>query len=306
MHNSIDMMRLYHFCDVLRMARLPFMSNKILVLGATGNIGGHVVRALKARGADLVAGVNTQPIEGVESVPIDYADAQSVDRAMRGIDTLFLVLPSHPDVVQWGKNLIDAAKKNGVQHIVRSSGSFATVDSSLKIIEILRATDEDVKASGIDYTITGPQFFMQNFSTTYADDYKKGAIIQPVGDQRIGWVDLRDVGAVNAEILLEPGKYRGQTLAITGGETLSYAEVTAQLNAASGRDCKFISVSPEAAADAMRGMQFPPFVVELLVSLGGVTSEGYADQVTSTVREVTGKDPIRFETFITENEGSWK
>ena len=87
-----------------------------------------------------------------------------------------MVLPNHPDMIQWGKNIIDAAKKAGVKHIVRSSGSLAKIDSPLKIINLLSATDQGVKDSGIDYTITAPQFFMQNFINFFADDYKNGTI----------------------------------------------------------------------------------------------------------------------------------
>ena len=67
---------------------------------------------------------------------------------MQGISTLFMVLPSHPDVVQWGRNIIEAAKDAGVKHIVRSSGSLAKLDSSLMVVELLNATDQDLRDSG--------------------------------------------------------------------------------------------------------------------------------------------------------------
>ena len=67
-----------------------------------------------------------------------------------------MVLPNHPDMIRWGENLIDAAKESGVSHIVRSSGSLADKGSSLKIEELLGTTDEYLKNSGVDYTITAP------------------------------------------------------------------------------------------------------------------------------------------------------
>ena len=69
-----------------------------------------------------------------------------------------MVLPSHPDMVQWGENIVAAARKSGVSHIVRSSGSLADRESSVEIEELLGITDEYVKNSGVDYTITAPSF----------------------------------------------------------------------------------------------------------------------------------------------------
>ncbi len=61
---------------------------------------------------------------------------------MKGVSTLFMVLPNHPDMVKWGENIIDAAKKSGIKHIVRSSGSLANIDSDLLIEELLAKTDK--------------------------------------------------------------------------------------------------------------------------------------------------------------------
>ena len=281
------------------------MSNKILVTGATGNVGGHIARLLKEKNADVVAGVNNGTIEGIETVSINYADIASLEKAMQGISTLFLVLPNHPDMVQWGKNLIEAAKKTGVKHIVRSSGSLAKIDSPLKIIKLLNATDHDLKDSGIDYTITAPQYFMQNFINFFAEDYKNGAIYQPAAEGKIGWVDVRDIAAVNVEILLNPEKYKNQTLTITGSENLSYAEAVEQMNEVLGKEAQYIAVPDEAAVSAMTDLQFPPFIIDLMISLNHTIVDGYAEEVTDTVENITHKKPILFKQFVVDNKDVW-
>ncbi|MBU8934276.1 MAG: SDR family oxidoreductase [candidate division Zixibacteria bacterium] len=281
------------------------MKNGILITGATGNIGSNIVRLLKNKGADFVAGTSGKAIDGVESVSIDFADVASLEKAMQGISTLFMVLPSHPDMIQWGKNVISAAITTGVKHIVRSSGSLAKIDSSLKVIELLKATDQDVKDSGIDYTITAPQFFMQNFINYFTDDYKNGTIYQPAGDGKIGWVDLRDIAAVNVEVLLNPEKYKSQTLTITGSENLSYAEAVAQMNEVIGKESQYVAVPDEAAINAMKEIQFPPFIIDLMISLNHTIVEGYAEEITNTVENVTGQKPIAFKQFVIDNKNNW-
>lgn len=281
------------------------MSNKILVTGANGNVGKHTLEALKSKGAQVVAGMNSGTVTGVESVTIDYANVASLKKAMQGINTVFMVLPNHPDMVQWGKNIINAAKSAGVSHIVRSSGSLAKVNSSLKIIELLAATDQDLMTSGIDYTITSPQFFMQNFINFFADDYKNGTIYQPASDGKIGWLDLRDLGEVNGTILNNPEKYKGQNLTITGSENLSYAQAVQQMNEVLGKNAEYVAIPDEAAVNAMTGLQFPPFIIDLMISLNHTIVQGIAEEVTSTVESITGKKPVLFKQFVEDNKAVW-
>ena len=281
------------------------MGDKILVTGAAGNIGSAVVRLLAEKGAELVAGTNNRPFDGVESVKIDYADTASLETALRGISTLFMVIPNHPQMLDWGQNLLHAAEASGVKHIVRSSGSLADKDSSLKAEALLGATDHQLKTSGIDYTITAPSFFMQNFINFFADDFKTGTIYQPVGDEKISWVDVRDIAAVNVEVLLNPGGYKGRELTITGGESLSYTEAVATMNERLGKESQFVSITDEAAVEAMREAQFPEFIIDVMISLNHSIRRGHAEEVTNTVEDVTGGAPITLQQFVDDHRSAW-
>ena len=281
------------------------MENKILVTGATGNIGKEVVRQLREKGADFVALVNKREIEGVETVSANFADLNSLEEAMKGISTLFMVLQNHPEMEKWGQNIIEAAKKAGIKHIVRSSGSLADKNSPLLIRKLLGETDQVVMDSGIDYTITSPSFFMQNFINYFTDDYKNGAIYQSAGDGQASWVDVRDIAAVNVEILLSPEKYKGQNLTITGSESFDYSEAVLKMNNILGKESKYIAISDEAATDAMKGLHFPDFIIELMISLNQCLVQGIAEETTNVVEEVTGKKPILFDQFVNENKEIW-
>lgn len=180
------------------------MKNKILVTGATGNVGGGVVRLLKQADANFAAATTGKSIDGVETVVLNFADKQSLDAAMKGVSTLFMVLANHPDMIAWGENVIDAAKKCGVKHIVRSGGSLADGSSDMDVRQALALTDQYLKESGIDYTITAPNFFMQNFINFHGDDYKNGALYLPAGNGKVAWTDVRDIAAVNVNVLLNP------------------------------------------------------------------------------------------------------
>ena len=198
------------------------MENRILVTGATGNIGSEIVKQLKTKNIDFVAGTSKgEAIVGVETVKLNFADKDSLKNAFKDITILFLLLPSHPEAANWGEDTIRLAKESGVKHIVRSSGMFANANSDLLIEKLLGSTDKFLKENGINYTITAPSAFMQNFSTQLVNDYKAGVIYQASNDAKLSWVDTRDIAAVNIEVLLNPDKYLNQTLKITGSECLS-------------------------------------------------------------------------------------
>ena len=88
----------------------------------------------------------------------------------------------------------------------------------------------------------------------------------PSVDGKVAWADVRDIVAVNAEVLLNPKKYRNQTLTITGSEALSYSEAVAALNHVLGKDTKYVAVSDKDVIDAMTGMKFPEFFIDFMIS----------------------------------------
>ncbi len=282
------------------------MENKILVTGATGNIGVKVCNLLKNKNANFVAGtVKGEKIDGLKTVKADFSDKEILKKAMQGITTLFLLLPSHPEAAKFGENAINIAKENGVKHIVRSSGCFANANSDLLIEKLLGTTDEYLKNSGVNYTITAPSSFMQNFSTTLAQDYKKGVIFQSSANEKISWVDLRDIAAINVEVLLNPDNYIGQTLEITGSESINYEEAINQMNAILGKETKCVEIPNEAAGKAMSDMHFPKFIIDLLMSLNNSIAQGRFVKTTNVVEEITGKKPITFKQFVVDNKNVW-
>ncbi len=281
------------------------MAGKILVTGATGNIGGEIVKLLTDKKVDFIPAGSSRSIDSHNSVSIDFADIESLEKAMQGVSTLFMVLANNPDMITWGENVINTAKKCGVKHIVRSGGSLADANSSIGVRQALAQTDQFLKDSGIDYTITAPNYFMQNFINFHGDDYKNGALYLPAGEGKVAWVDVRDIAAVNVEVLLNPEKYRNETLIITGSRVLSYAEAVAVLNDVLGKDVKYLAVSDEDAIKAMTEMEFPGFVIDLMIELNLCIREGFAEKTTSIVKDVTGKDAISFEQFVQDNKDAW-
>ncbi|MEJ0003657.1 MAG: SDR family oxidoreductase [Pararobbsia sp.] len=283
------------------------MSNTILVTGATGTVGRELVKALKAAGAHVIAMSSTgKSVEGVETRAADLADPASLAQALRGIDTLFLLLPLQANMVELARNAIAAAKAAGVKHIVRSSGAEADAASPSAIGRVQGEIDQLVTQSGVPYTLTRPNCFMQNYLTFYGDSIRAGTLYLPQGDAKVSFVDVRDLAAVNASILQHPAAHAGKTYTLTGGKALSNAEVTQCIGAALGRSIAYVAVPDEAAIASMRDAGMDAWSIETVMSLNHAIAAGHPAAVSPDVEKVLGRAPHTFEQFVADHVASWR
>ncbi|MGD0209767.1 MAG: SDR family oxidoreductase [Desulfomonilia bacterium] len=285
------------------------MSEKILVIGATGNIGSYVTAILKEKGADFVAGVSKPDtkIAGVKTVLFDYTDHASMLKAMKGVHTVFLLAPFVPEMKDWLMGAIKAAKEAGVRYIVRSSAIGADADSGAALAKVHGEVDKALMESGIAFAIVRPMTFMQNFATYHRENIRKlHTIYQPQGDGRSSFVHVRDVAAVAVELILNQQKYQGKAYDVTGGEALSNADVAAIISDVSGSRVTYVDVPEDAAVKAMQDMGMPQILIDQLMSLNRITKAGYTEVIAPTVLEITGRPPITFRQFAEENAGVWK
>ncbi len=115
------------------------MADKILVIGATGTIGSTVCELLKAENADFTAMVRNDDkaksfvSRGIKTVTGDLADMDSLRKAMHGIDKLFLLSVTSPDLPKLQGNAARIAKERGIKHIVKISVRGAGVDADFNI-----------------------------------------------------------------------------------------------------------------------------------------------------------------------------
>lgn len=282
------------------------MSNTILVTGATGTVGRELVNALKAAGANLVAMSSTgKAVEGIETRHADLANPASLVPALRGIHTLFLLLPLQADMVELARNALDAARMAGVKHIVRSSGAEAVSANPSAVGLVQRQIDEWVKQSGMAYTLTLPNCFMQNYLTFYGDAIRAGTLYLPQGEGKVSFVDVRDIAAVNASILRQPAAHAGKTYTLTGREALSNADVVERIGAALGRSIGYVAVPDEAAIASMREAQLDAWSIETVMSLNRAIAAGHAAAVSPDVETLLAQPPRTFEQFVTDHAASW-
>ena len=280
----------------------------ILITGATGNNGGEIVKQLLAAGVSprilvrdrskAAAKLAMLP-DSVEVVQGDFADPDSLDRALEGVDTALLLSSVVPNQVELQGNFIDASKRAGVKHIVKFSMIGADLNSPFVLSQWHRQTEQQLESSGIAWTHLRPNDLMQNMQRFVNSIQQQVAIALPLQDGKVSMVDLRDVAAVAVKALTEPG-HENKTYTITGSEALSYTDVAEKLSTASGLKIRYENLSPEAAKASMTKSGMPDAVADMMVTMYTLESQGNNATVTNTVREVTGKAPIAFDQFAEE------
>lgn len=278
----------------------------ILVVGATGNIGGEVAQLLAAKGLPLrvlardVAKASAQFGEGVEVVQGDLRDPASLPAALDGVEKVFLVTAMALDQVAMKNALIDAAAEAGVKHIVMSTGIGAAPDAPVQFGRWHGESQERAKQSGMDWTFVQPTFFMQNFLMSAPTLVDHGAFYLPLGENSpVSWVDARDIAAVAATALTEPG-HAGRAYTLTGPEAVSCEQIAETMGEVFDKPVRYVPVSSEQAAASMLEMGMPEPLVEAMNELYALGPPGYLADVAPTVADVTGRPARDIRTFLTD------
>ncbi len=281
---------------------------KVLVLGATGNVGSPLVEELQRRGVQTRAAVRNIPEavrfgqrSSVEYVDFDYFDEETYSKAFDGMTCLYLLTPVVPEPVGLVRALLDAAKKAGVRKVVRQSAYGA--NRSVSHVRLLKWHSECERAldeSGMPTVILRPTGFFQNY-LSYAEDISTAGVFHmALGSDRSSYLDARDVAAVAAVALCEDG-HEGKQYDLTGPKALSNEDIADILSRATDDQIKFVPISDEVERRNLIEDGIPEWLAGGIVELHRLWRAESAAEILTTVRDLTGRDAIPFERFAQEN-----
>jgi uncharacterized protein YbjT (DUF2867 family) len=279
--------------------------NTILATGATGNLGRAVVTSLAAKGYKVKAAARNLAKAafpaGVETVRFDYQEPATVDPALKGVGGLFLLAPPlDSDAPAKLNPVIDKAKACGVKHVVFISafGVDAVEQAPLRRIE------RDLMASGLDYTILRPNFFMENFSTGFlAPMVRQGGIHLAAGDGKTSFISVADIAEVAASAF-QKGLF-GKEYNLTGPDAIDHATAASILSKVTGKTITYYPLTEEAMFQGMRQNGLPEGAIQYIGVLYGAVRAGYAAPVTKDVETVTGRKPVTFDAFARHGVAAW-
>ncbi len=281
-------------------------------IGGTGTTGRGVVAALQAKGADFRCLVRdtekaVETLGGdVELVQADTADAASIEAGLAGCDKLFLLTGHSPVMAEQQIGAIEAAKRAGVTHVVKLSGGPAVVKEDAPAL-MMRAhweIEQALKASGLEWTILAPGFFMQNFLNMAGMVKGQGKVMMPVpADVKIGMIDVRDTGDVAAAVLTGDG-HNGQSYYLASVEATP-SDFTAALSSELGKDIPFVQVPLEGAIGAMKERGMPDWLIDHQTKLMGFLAEGQLAGTNDLIEQLSGRAARSLEGFAKDYAGAF-
>ncbi|MEO3796531.1 NmrA family NAD(P)-binding protein [Nonomuraea sp. B10E15] len=271
----------------------------MLVTGATGTVGRHVVEELLEAGRQVRA-LTRNPAkaalpEGVEVVAGDLADPRSLGGVFDGVTGVHFINFAGDDYAALpdGAELVALAAKAGVRRATVLGGR---EDGTL---------EQALAASDLEWTLLNPVEFMSNTLQWWARSVRtEGVVKEPFGDRLSALVHERDIAAVAAKVLAEGG-HGGKAYTLTGPEAITAKEKAAILGSAIGKDVTFVELTADEArakwaADGM-GEQTIAFLID---ALGNTPEIGYT--VVPTVREITGREARGFAQWASENADAFR
>jgi uncharacterized protein YbjT (DUF2867 family) len=288
------------------------MQMKVLVTGATGNVGSRLVPELIKRGADVRIFTRKQPIQGafpkeVEVAVGDLLDPDSVKRAMEGIDKLFLLNAVGQSELMEALIGFGMARRAGVKHITYLSVFKADTMRDAPHMATKLAVENAIRHSGIPFTFLRPNGYMQSEAQIVKPVIMAmGFYPMPLGEEGISMVDVRDIAQAAAISLTEEG-HEGQTYDLVGPTVVSGVSNAALWSKLLGKAVTYAGHDMDAWEAMARG-QMPAW---LIFDLRAMFEEFYSEGFTATAVQIArltkllGHAPRSYEAFATEAASEW-
>lgn len=285
---------------------------KILVFTATGQVGSALCTELLSLG-HMVTGVTRSEAaagrlvqRGITPMVGDVRRLGDLGPRISGFDSVFLASSDarDQDVVETG--LIECLRVEGAPHVVKLSAQSAGLTPPVSFGVHHCKVEQALKRSGLGHTVLRPTFFQQSLLLMAEDVARKKTVTAPMGKGRSAMIDVRDIAAVAALCLVEPG-HNGKTYTLTGPAAHGMRDVTEKLTALLGVKVGYTSPPAPLARLVMPFLTgMPRWKTSLLVDLMVAISHGAQEQVTGDVAAVTGDEPRTLDGFLKEHLASFQ
>jgi len=285
---------------------------KVLVTCGTGTVGTAVVRELSQRGADLRVLARKQPEAGrlpaeVEVALGDLLDPVSVEKAMQGVDKLFLLNAVTPDELTQALIVYAMARRMRLQHVTYLSVYQVERFREIPHFASKLALEGALREFGVPYTILRPGYFFQNDAGLRPLLTGPGIYPMPIGTNGICAVDVRDIAEAAAHSLTEAG-HDGQTYGLVGPTLISGPGNAAIWSRLLGREIHYTGHDFDQVEQQMRSQMPAWSAFDLRTMFQAFFERGFASNETEVARltRLLGHAPRSYENFATETAGAWQ
>lgn len=277
---------------------------RILVIGGTGKVGSALVEELARRDVDVrvmsrSGGPAGRP--GIEGIRGDMSRPDTLPAAFAGVDRCYLLTPLAQDETEMGLNALDTARAAGVERIVFQSVTHADdypmIPHFASKVRIL----DRIRESGVPWAAIFPSSFYQNDVALRDLILGPGIYPNPIGSGGINRVDVRDIAALAAAALLDPG-FESREVPAVGPDTWTGDSIAAVYSEFLGREVRYPGDDLEAWAAGARNFLPEWLVHDLALMFAQFQEEGLPASAAEIdeARAILGREPRPFLDFARE------
>ncbi|MDQ6898520.1 MAG: NAD(P)H-binding protein [Candidatus Dormibacteraeota bacterium] len=239
----------------------------------------------------------------VQVVQGDLDRRDTLDRALDGVTKLFALSPG-PDVPRQDANLLSAAQRAGVRHVVLLSSLGAELGGIGGGSQHLPG-EALLRDSGLAWTILHPSEFMTN-TTWWAESIAAAsAIFVPSGTGRVALIDPADIAEVAARVVTTP-QPEGIVYRLTGPEAMTTADIAADLTNILGRPIRHVDIPAAEFSAQLLKAGLPPPLVDVQLRYYAAVKAGTADVVASEVEQLLGRPATAYRTWLEQHATSFR
>jgi len=251
----------------------------IAITGATGQLGRLVVNKLKSKvpASSIVVLVRTPGKAadlGVTAREADYSKPDTLERALSGVETLLLISSNEigKRSVQH-RNVIEAAKKAGVQWVVYTSLLHAETSAITALSGEHLDTEAALKASGMPYTILRNGWYTENYTASVPGAIAGGAFLGCANGGKISSAAREDYAEAAVAVLTSQG-HKGKTYELAGDQAYTLSELAAEISRQTGKSIPYKNLSEAEYAGALAGFGLPVPVAQAYANFDTGAAQG--------------------------------
>ncbi|PTT64864.1 SDR family oxidoreductase [Arthrobacter sp. HMWF013] len=270
----------------------------IVITGATGQLGRHVVEALLERklpAAEIVAAgrsiakLSDFAARGVQVRAMDYTDAESVAKALEGATKVLLISGSEVGQrVEQHRTVIEAAKAQGVGLIAYTS--IANADTTgMKLAAEHQATEAILKDSGIPFAILRNGWYLENYTEQLPGTLAQGALAGSAGEGKVSAASRVDYAEAAAAVLVATENQAGKVYELGGDHSFTLAELALEISTASNKTVAYQDLPAGDYAGLLAGFGVPQAFADILADSDLGIARGDLQVGGSDLRDLIGR-----------------
>lgn len=274
----------------------------ILVTGANGHLGQHVVEQLLAKKVEFVAGVRSPEkaqalaAKGAPLRVLDYNKPETIEAALQGVDKVLLISGTEfgKRVEQHGA-VINAAKKAGVKLLAYTSGPNAA-DSGMLLMQEHKGTEQALIASGVPYVILRNGWYIENYTQQLPTTLKLKSMFGAANDGKVSLAPRADYAAAAVEVLTGAG--HENKLYTLGGESLTLSQLAEKFSRWAGFPITYVNLSEVELKGALMQAGLPERFAAVLANVDTYLAKGELHVTTGDLERLLGRAPVTVDAFL--------